>query len=155
MNALTAPRRRHAAAFAAVLSAGLLATLATAPMAQTPTSVTLKVKGPSVRKNAKFCKKNRKNMRVFKAGTRLKYNGYVKPAPAKHFPVALKIEYCNRRSGKFVRVATVNFEGKRATGYYKAFYRAPRARYRGTTYYKARTEVRGRRSNNRYFGIKR
>lgn len=155
MTALIAPRRRLAFAFASVLSLALLATLATAPLAQAPRSVSLKVKGPSVRKNAKFCKKDRRNMRVFKAGTRLKYNGYVRPAPAAKFKVSLKIEYCNRRSGRFVRVATVQFRGKRAIGYFKAFYRAPRARYRGTTYYKARVEVGGRRSNNRYYGIRR
>jgi hypothetical protein len=153
MLTLPAFRRRTALLVAAVASVALLAGLATAPLAQTPTSVTLKVKGPSVRKNAKFCKKNRKNMRVFKASTRLKYRGVVRPAPAKHFPVTVKIERC-AANGRFVRIATVSFQGKRATGIFKAFYKAPRPRGR-ITYFKARAEVRGRRSDNRYFGVRR
>jgi hypothetical protein len=154
MPALFAPRRRTALLVAALVSCALLAGLATAPLAQTPTSISLKVKGASVRKNAKFCKKNRKNMRVFRAGTRLKYSGYVRPAPAKHFPVALKIERCVPQTRRFARIATVHFEGKRATGRFKAYYRAPRPRAR-VTYFKARVEVRGRRSDNRYFGVRR
>jgi hypothetical protein len=154
MSALFAFRRRTAVAFAALVACALLAGLATAPQAQTPTSVTLKVKGPSVRKNAKFCNKNRRNMRVFKAGTRLKYNGFVRPAPEKHFPVTLKIERCVPNTRRFARIATVHFEGKRRTGRFKAYYRAPRPRGR-VTYFKARAEVGGRRSDNRYFGVRR
>lgn len=154
MTTLFAFRRRTAVALAALVSCALLAGMATAPQAQTPASVTLKVKGPSVRKNAKFCNKNRRNMRVFKAGVRLKYKGLVRPAPAKHFPVTLKIERCVPSTRRFGRIATVRFEGKRRTGVFKAYYRAPRPRGR-ISYFKARAEVGSRRSDNRYFGVRR
>lgn len=152
MSAPFALRRRTLLLLAALATCALLAGLATAPQAQTPTSVTLKVKGSSVRKNARFCKKNRRNMRVFKAGTMLEYKGFVRPAPAKHFKVKVKLERCAR--GRFVRIAKLKFQGKRATGKFKAFYRAPRPRGR-ITYFKARAEVGRRRSNNRYFGVRR
>ena len=133
-----------ACAAAAALATGL-------SFAQTPTSISLKVKGPYVRRHAHFCHKS-KGLRVFKVGTRLKYRGFVVPAPAKHFPVTVQVERCSH--GRFVRAARYHFQGKRATGKYKAYFTAPRPRGR-VSYFWARTIVGGVTSRKRYFGVHR
>lgn len=149
----SSPRRRRmlgAALAVALVAAG------TAPSihAATTGQVTLKVKGPGTHHHpAQFCGKH-KSVYVFPHGAQLKYKGTVAPAPAKHFPVKIKIERCS--GGHFRRVASLEFLGKRATGVFKAFHRAPPPRGRGRiTYYSAVAVVGGQASNKRYFGIHR
>jgi hypothetical protein len=135
---------------ALVIAAAALAGAALS-VAQTPTSITLKVKGKHVTRHARFCHKS-KRLRVFRRGTTLEYRGFVTPAPPKHFPVLVQVDACIH--GRFVRVARYHFQGKRATGKYKGFFRAPRPHGR-VTYFSARTVVAGVRSNKRYFGVRR
>lgn len=134
----------------ALAVAGFLAG-ATLSAAQAPTSISLQVKGTHVTRHARFCHKS-KRLRVFRAGTTLEYRGFVRPAPAKHFPVTVQVDGCVH--GRFVRVARYHFQGKRATGKYKGFFRAPRPRGR-VTYFSARTVVGGRTSGKTYFGVRR
>lgn len=134
-----------ALALAALLAGAALST------AQTPTSISLSVKGSHVTRRASFCHKS-KRLRVFRNGARLEYRGFVRPAPAKHFPVIVQVDGCVH--GRFVRVARYHFQGKRATGKYKGFFRAPRPRGR-VTYFSARTVVGGRTSGKVYFGVRR
>lgn len=119
--------------------------------AQTPTSVTLKVKGASTRRLAHFCHKT-KRLRVFRSGATLEYKGLVAPAPPKHFPVTVKVERCQH--GRFARIAKYQFQGKRASGRFKAFFRAPGRRGR-ISYFSAIANVGGRDSNKRYFAVRR
>lgn len=134
-----------ALALAALLAGAALST------AQTPTSVTLKVKGHYVRRHARFCHKS-KGLRVFRTGSRLEYRGFARPAPAKHFPVIVQVDRC--AGGRFVRAARYHFQGKRATGKFKGFFTAPRPSGR-VSYFWARAIVGGRASAKFYFGVRR
>lgn len=133
----------------ALLAAAALAGAALSDAASS--SISLKVKGPSVSRHARFCHKS-KGLRVFRRGTRLEYRGFVRPAPAKHFPVLIQVDACVH--GRFVRVARYHFQGKKATGKYKGFFTAPRPRGR-VTYFSARTVVGGKASGKVYFGVRR
>jgi hypothetical protein len=137
------------------MAAALLATIGLAAAAitsaQPPSSITLKVKGKSVRRHARFCHKN-KTLKVFKRGTQLKYRGFVTPHPAKHFPVLVQVRRC--AGGRFVNDVKYHFQGKRATGKYKAYFRAPSPRGR-IAYFYARTVVAGGQSAKTYFAVRR
>ena len=154
------PRSLATAAAASALIAIVVATTgvqaATTPPAK---SVTLKVKpvqGTVPKATRRFCHK-RKAVRIFRAGAMLKYKGIVKPAPAKHFSVSIRVEHC--RGGRFHTVANYTFQGKRAIGAYKAIFAAPpvigrrRNGHRRTTYFTARAIVAGVRSPRRYFAV--
>jgi hypothetical protein len=131
-----------------------LVLIASAPVgAQAPKSITFKVKGRSTQHTGRFCHKH-KSVRVFAKGARLEYKGLVTPGPPKHFPVSLRIEVCS--GGRFHVVERHQFEGKRASGRYKAFYAAPRPGRRAKiTYFAARVRVNGVTSSRGYFGVHR
>jgi len=153
MSAPFTPRRTRALGAALAIALAAAAGSATSPWAATPSQVTLKVKGPGLHHPARFCGK-RKSVYVFPRGSQLKYKGTVAPAPPKHFPVDIKVERC--RGTHFRRVTTLHLVGKRGTGIYKAFFRAPRPGSRArVTYFSAVAVVGGRASNKRYFGIHR
>jgi hypothetical protein len=145
------PTALVAVCLAAVLAGGALAATSGAQAPGAPTAVTLKVKGTFVKRTARFCHKAKK-VRVFGARTALKYKGLVTPAPAKHFPVLVQVKRCAGR--RFRTVARYAFQGKRATGVFKAFFRAPRVRRHQTVYFFARAVVGGVRSKKVYFAVR-
>lgn len=139
---------------ALALTASLMLLASSPVSAQAPTKVTIKVKAAtSTLHTGRFCHKH-KRVRVFRKGARLEYKGLVTPAPAKHFPVSLRIEVCS--GGRFHVVQRHQFQGKRASGRYKAFFTAPKPGRRAKiTYFAARARVNGVTSPRRYFGVHR
>jgi hypothetical protein len=149
MNSLMFRTRFALMAIVVLATVGLAAAAITS--AQSPSSITLKVKGKSVIRHGHFCHKS-KTLKVFPRGTLLKYRGFVTPHPAKHFPVLVQVRRCVR--GRFVNDVKYHFQGKRATGKYKAYFRAPSPRGR-ISYFYARTVVGGRQSAKTYFAVHR
>jgi hypothetical protein len=112
--------------------------------------ISLKAKGEFGKKRTTACHSNHR-YRLFRGGRTIEFKGLLSPAPASHFAVKLEIKKCSR--GQFRKFAALHTRGKRGTGKFKLFCRAPRSHRHHTTYYFGRAVINGQRSGKAYFAV--
>jgi hypothetical protein len=127
---------------------GIASAASTAPL-------TLKLKGQYAKKHRTACGK-RKHLRFFHRSSTVEWEGFLMPAPTKHFAARLELKRCVR--GTWRKIGDRFTTGKPLTGKYKGFFRAkplaPRShKKRAVVYYRARTFVGTTSSDYEYFAV--